>query len=135
MTLVAFSSLTLNHQHQFSLFEVVTVTSMLKTALAILLTKIDFIIVEHFQNIQNRNERIVKFWCSSSALVLGLFLLCFVLFSVHQHHYHRCYINDCSDIDDFMMMTDLRCWWRNHCACDFFIVLVIFNKLYGHQHL
>ena len=39
---------------------------------------------------------------------------------------------DYSDIGDFIMVSNLRCWWQNHYVGDFFIVLVIFNV--GHQH-
>ena len=39
---------------------------------------------------------------------------------------------DYSDVGDFIMVSNLRCWWQNHYVGDFFIVLVIFNV--GHQH-
>ena len=32
-------------------------------------------------------------------------------------------VSDCvgdSDVGDFMMVTDLRCWWQNHYVGDFF---------------
>ena len=30
-----------------------------------------------------------------------------------------------SDVGDFIMATDLRCWWQSHYVGDFFIMLVI----------
>ena len=27
-----------------------------------------------------------------------------------------------SDVGDFMIMTDLRCWWQNHDVAEFFYV-------------
>ena len=41
-----------------------------------------------------------------------------------------------SDVGDFMMVTDFRCWWQNHYIGDFFVKLVIlsmYSKI-RHQH-
>ena len=32
-----------------------------------------------------------------------------------------------SDVGDFMMVTDFRCWWQNHHIGDFFVMLVMFS--------
>ena len=31
-----------------------------------------------------------------------------------------------SDVADFMMVTDFRCWWQNHSVCDFFRYVDVF---------
>ena len=48
-----------------------------------------------------------------------------------------------SDVGEFMMVTDLRCWWRNHYVGDIFLYVGDFpNVLYRsptsqtcHQHI
>ena len=35
------------------------------------------------------------------------------------------YLGD-SDVGDFMMVTDFRCWWQNHYVGVFFVIMMIF---------
>ena len=38
-------------------------------------------------------------------------------------------------VGDFMMVTELRCWWQNHYVGDFFCYVDNFSMYYiGHQH-